>query len=64
LLVDSVDLHDKLAVVMLATVLVAPSPPYSILALIHRLGLGLALVLVEVCSDHLLTEGMACHKVM
>jgi hypothetical protein len=64
LLEDSINLHDKLVVVMLPTILVAPSLPYSILGLIHGLGLGLALVLAEVCLDHLLTGGMASRKVM
>jgi hypothetical protein len=64
LLEDSVNLRDKLAVVMLPTILVAPSLPYSVLALIHGLGLGLALVLAEVFLDHLLTRCMACRKVM
>jgi hypothetical protein len=61
---DSINLLDKLAVVMLLTILVAPSLPYSVLALVHGLGLRLALVLAEVCLDHLLTRGVACHKVM
>ena len=63
LLVDSVNRHDKLIVMMPLAVLLALSPPSMVLALIHGLGLALALVLAEVCLDSLLVGGMAHHEV-
>jgi len=61
--VDSVVCHDELAIVVPLDVLLAFPPPCMIPSIIHGLSLSLALVFVEVCSDGLLTGGVARCKV-
>lgn len=63
LLMDSIDHHDKLAIMTPLAVLLSLSPPSIVLALIHGLGLALTLVLVDVYLDSLLVGGMAHHEV-
>ena len=63
LLVNSIDRRNKLAIMMLPTILLALFPPSAVLAFVCGLGLVLALVLVEVCPDSLLAGGLARHKV-
>ena len=63
LLMDPIDCHDELTIVAPLAILLA-FPPLSVVpSLVCGLSLSLALLLIEVCSDGLLFEGMAHCKV-